>query len=398
MPSGIKNITFIGAGTMGTANAVTAALAGYQSLLFDASPESLQNIPDRFAQITAYLISNDLCSADMAHKAIASIKVTDSLSEATRAPDLVSESVTENLAVKRAVHAELDRLTPEHTLLTTNTSNLLVSAIETAVCASRAEHFAALHSHLGSPLIDIVPGPRTSKTTIDSLEQYVISLGATPLILKKEHPGYVVNAMLGPLLTNALLMVGEGKATPIEIDRAWMVGNNVNIGPFGLIDAFGLNLIRDSWLYREHDESSLRKKPIILSVLNPLTASNRLGHTSGAGFYDYPDPIFSRPEFITAGYSSHLSTLLNTGTFIHAVLIYKAGVASVETIDKAWTLTINSDSGPFAHRRLSPSGPNRQEDKAQALTDIDSIEGIGWYPGHTLETIRSFIADLPERW
>ena len=96
------------------------------------------------------------------------------------------------------------------------------SEIEDVVSNDRGRLFAALHSHLGSVLVDIVGGPRTFLGTIDILERYVLSLNAFPLILKKESQGYVLNAMLGSVLTTSMLLCQSGNATVVEIDRAWM--------------------------------------------------------------------------------------------------------------------------------------------------------------------------------
>ena len=98
----------------------------------------------------------------------------------------------------------------------------MVSDIQDVVTASRGGLFAALHSHLGSVLIDIVGGPRTTQNTVDILERYVLSLNGVPLVLKKESPGYVLNAMLGPVLGTAMLMRQANVATIENIDRAWM--------------------------------------------------------------------------------------------------------------------------------------------------------------------------------
>jgi len=113
-------------------------------------------------------------------------------------------------------------------------------------------------------LIDIVGGPRTKPGTIDILKRYVLSLGGIPLVLKKEHPGYVFNAMIGPLNMMAMNLVIEGHASPEEVDRAWMFYRKAPMGPFGIMDYVGLNVIFDS-LHQQNPDANIEKLKAFLT-------------------------------------------------------------------------------------------------------------------------------------
>jgi 3-hydroxybutyryl-CoA dehydrogenase len=221
-----------------------------------------------------------------------------------------------------------------------------VSDIEDVV--GRGALFAALHSHLGAPLVDIVGGPRTSPETLDTLNRYTKSIGGVPLLLKKEHPGYVLNAMLGPLLSTAMLIVSHEKASTEDVDRAWMHFRNAPMGPFGMIDLFGIQLIHDSWNYRDVDSAYADNRQRILDLLQPYVDQDHLGMKSGSGFYQYPQPAYQDETFLDAAKSQQaLHSILVTVVVANGLHLAKLGVAEPAQIDMAWKVGTYLDAGPF---------------------------------------------------
>ena len=334
---------------MGCANAITAGLAGYKVIIFDISTISLDSLPLRLKETGNFLAMQGLVPQSEVENVISKIKTTNDLVLATAHADLVSESVFENLDVKREVHKQLDRLCLPHTIITTNTSSFLVSEIDDVVSNDRGRLFAALHSHLGSVLVDIVGGPRTLRSTIDILERYVLSINALPLVLKKETRGYVLNAMLGPVLATSMLLCQSGNATVAEIDRAWMSQQVVKIGPFGLIDLFGLNVVYESSQNPRPLSDYEINKAKIMALLKPYIELDELGAKKGKGFYSYPNPDYARPDFLSVeddmkeyNYSLLRSALINA-----AVILAVNEVASPDIIDNAWKVAMTSPSGPF---------------------------------------------------
>lgn len=343
----IQTVCYVGAGTMGCYNSIAAALSGYDVVLCDVDEATLQQVPARHAEMVEFLVGAGYCARDAVPDAIKRVSLVSDLRQATADADLVSESVFERLDIKRETHGLLDEICPARTILTTNSSALLVSEIETAV--RRGDRFAALHSHLGAPLVDIVGGPRTSAATIDILQRYVLSTGGVPLVLKKEYPGYVLNAMLGPLLTSAMLLVAEGEASVEDVDRAWMAARGATMGPLGMIDLFGVNVIHDSWQYRREDAFTVRQRPKILTLLQPMIDAGELGMKSGRGFYNYPGPSYQHPDFLAAGSGPRLVyNALQAALIGNAALIAAADVAEPADIDRAWKTGTFLDTGPFA--------------------------------------------------
>ena len=340
----IETVCFIGAGTMGCFNALMAAVAGYRAVIYDVSEEALGNAPQALSGMAAYLAGEGFFPANAIPDALARITTCPDLGEATANAELVSESVSERLEIKREVHRNLDAVCNSATLITTNTSSLLVSQIEDVLV--HGDRFAALHSHLGSVLIDIVGGPRTTPQTIDVLERYVMSIEGMPLVLKKENHGYVLNAILGPLLTIAKVLVIERLASLEDIDRAWMSHQQASIGPFGLMDLFGLNVIFDSWQKPKPGRTQFQDR--VLSFITPYIEKNNLGVKTGEGFYSYPEPRYQRGDFLNVqgDYSAIYEPLICV-LIASAIAIAKDSVAEPQEIDRAWMVSMSLAQGPF---------------------------------------------------
>lgn len=370
---------------MGCANAITAGLAGYKVIIFDINTISLDSVPFRLQEIGDFLLIQGLVSQSDLENVISKIKTTNDLVVATSNADLVSESVFENLDVKREVHKELDGLCLPHTIITTNTSGFLVSEIEDVVSNERGRLFAALHSHLGAVLVDIVSGPRTLQGTIDILERYVLSLNAVPLILKKETPGYVLNAMLGPVLATSMLLCQSGNATVTEIDRAWMSQQVVKIGPFGLIDLFGLNVVYESWQNPRPLSDYEINKAKIITLLKPYIESDDLGAKKGKGFYRYPNPDYAQPDFLFVKDDlKELNYSLLRSAFINAAIMLAINeVASQDIIDYAWKVSMQTPKGPF--ELLNKLGGETY------LKLLNEQISQGWFNNETTPMVKTYI-------
>ncbi len=343
----INKVCFVGAGTMGCFNALTAAIAGYQVTIYDLSLKTLMDVDNRQKAIGALLINHGLATPSIIDDAMTRVLVEKNLEKAVAEAELISESVFEDVQIKRDVHRRLDELCEKTTLITTNTSNLLVSQIEDVL--QHGERFAALHSHLGSPLVDIVAGPRTSADVTRLLQRYVSSLGGVPLVLEKENPGYVLNAMLGPLLTTAMQLVIAGVASKEQVDRAWMLDRDAAMGPFGMMDLFGINIIFDSWKRKPENADLNHQKIQVLSFLTPFIERNELGMKTGKGFYQYPNPDYQKSDFILPVAAVELSRrALITPLIANAIALVDKKILAPADIDRAWMAGTHLAQGPFS--------------------------------------------------
>ena len=122
----IKTVCFVCAGTMGCVNSLVSAISGYNTVLYDVAADNLNQVPERHQEIAAFLVGSGYCVPETVPEALKRITLSPDLGKATANADLVSESVFERLDLKRKVHQKLDELCPPRTILTTNTSGLLI--------------------------------------------------------------------------------------------------------------------------------------------------------------------------------------------------------------------------------------------------------------------------------
>ena len=297
MTEEIKRICFIGAGTQGCMISLICSSRGYESVLYDVSSEVLNQVSMRQQFMGAFMIERGYFDKERFESALSRISTEADLERAVKGADLINESVHERLATKRKVHQQLDEISDEQTILTTNTSSLLVSDIEGSV--KRGDRFAALHFYGTRPMADVVGGPRTSAETIDLLKRFVRSLGMWPVVLKKEKDGYLGNSMLISNFKTAMLLVVDGHADFEDVDRTWMILQGSELGPFGQADAIGLNVALDVF----EEEAARNQKTSedsmkVADYIRPYVERGELGVKTGKGFYSYPDPTFRKAGFL----------------------------------------------------------------------------------------------------
>jgi 3-hydroxybutyryl-CoA dehydrogenase len=141
-----------------------------------------------------------------------------------------------------------------------------------------------------------MPHPGTSRETVSVIEAFARKIGTIPIVLKKENNGYVFNAMLMELLKSAQSLAANDVADPEDVDRAWMGVMGMDIGPFGIMDSIGIDTVwkvTEYWAKTDGDPQDLKNA----EFLKPYVNSGRLGAKTGAGFYTYPKPAFSKPGF-----------------------------------------------------------------------------------------------------
>jgi 3-hydroxybutyryl-CoA dehydrogenase len=199
--------------------------------------------------------------------------------------DLVLESIVEDLAAKKHLFNELDRICAEHTIIATNTSTLPV--IELAMETGRPERVCGVHFFNPAPmmaLVEVVRAITTSDETIAEATAFATACGKNA-VLVKDQAGFIVNALLFPYLNNAARLFDAGVATRDDIDAAMKGGCNFPMGPLELLDLVGLDtsLAILEALYAEFKDPNYAPAPI----LRRMVSAERLGRKSRVGFYDY---------------------------------------------------------------------------------------------------------------
>ncbi len=285
----IRNIAIIGAGVMGSGIAQTFAQAGCTVRLHARREESLMTARDRIAKNQEAMVRAGLLADQVARGALGRIHTTTSLEEAVDGCPFVSESVPEDLTLKREVFSALDRLAPRNAVLSSNTSGLLISAIASAT--TRPEMVVGFHwmnpPHLMPP-VEVIRGECTSEATMDLVCALARRIGRVPIRVEKDVPGFLWNRLQLALIREALHVVEQGIASPEAVDQAMAAGLGLRwaaVGPFRLMDLGGLGTFHSvaSYLYREL--SSVEEPQ---HTLAGKVAAGETGVRAGRGFYDYP--------------------------------------------------------------------------------------------------------------
>lgn len=293
--SDIKKILIIGAGTM-------AAHVSAQFLLFDRKVVVFVRTEDKKAIVTnrirnevmAPRIEEGYFSDEYADKVMQNLEFIVGDPALTPADiDLVNESVYEEYDVKKDVWESFAPYLPNHAILTTCSSSL--SASKFADACGAPERFLAWHFYMPSFLrnvTDTAPLPETRADILETISELSWEIHENPAILNKETPGYLANNMLYSFVDMGLTLYRTGAASFEEIDRSWMGVRQEKSGPFGILDAAGIDTMYA--ILRQWE----RTTPENLSILEDKISKGEIGEKAGKGFYDYPDPAYKRPDFL----------------------------------------------------------------------------------------------------
>jgi 3-hydroxybutyryl-CoA dehydrogenase len=294
----VRRVAIVGSGTMGQQIGFQCAGHGYDVVLYDVDPAALEAASARIDAYAEMLETGGVITSEVRASARARITMTTDLSTAARDADLVSEAVPEDPELKGRVLAEFNAACPPRTIFMTNTSTLLSSQFARA--SGRGDRLLALHFHLPvwiNNLADVMPHPGTAPEVTQLVLAFARRIGQVPLELRREHHGYVFNAMYNALNREAITLAEQGVASIEDIDRAWMLVTKAPVGPLGALDAIGLDTvwtITDYWARQLNDEQLLANARFLKAYLD----RGDLGVKSGRGFYTYPDPAYAQPGFI----------------------------------------------------------------------------------------------------
>jgi 3-hydroxybutyryl-CoA dehydrogenase len=269
---------------MGSGLAEVAAKAGHDVVVRSRSIDTARAMVDTIAKGLDKQVQREKISAADKDAILGRIRATASIADLADC-DLVIESVVEDLAVKKALFADLDAAIKKDAILATNTSTLPV--VEMAMATSRADKVCGIHFFnpaTAMPLVEVVRPITSSDATIDAANAFVAACGKTGVQVK-DRAGFIVNALLFPYLNNAVRIWEAGTASMEDIDAAMKGGCNFPMGPFALLDLVGLDTslaILDA-LHAEFADPNYAAVP----TLRRLVTAGKLGRKSGAGFYTY---------------------------------------------------------------------------------------------------------------
>jgi 3-hydroxybutyryl-CoA dehydrogenase len=280
----IKRVGILGSGIMGSGLAEVAARAGCDVVVRSRSQSSADAMVTSIDKGLVKAIERGRATEDERSAILGRITATDRLDDMADC-DLVIESVVEDLAVKKALFAELERIVKPGGILATNTSTLPV--VELAMVTGRPELVCGIHFFNPAPamkLVEVIRPITASDDTIAAALAFATACGKDAVEVQ-DRAGFIVNALLFPYLNNAVRMWEQGTASMESIDTAMKGGCNFPMGPFALLDLVGLDTslaILDA-LYAEFRDANYAAVP----TLRRMVAAGHLGRKAKRGFYSY---------------------------------------------------------------------------------------------------------------
>lgn len=295
----IKNVTIAGSGVLGYQIAFQTAFHGFKVVVYDVNEEVLSKAKSKF-DVLAASYKHDLHATDEQIEFTKSNLIyTDDLQAALVNADLLIEAIPENPAIKADFYLCAGKLAPEHTIFVTNSSTLLPSQF--AQDTGRPDRFLALHfanTIWINNTAEVMGHPGTSPAIFDIIIDFAKAIGMVALPLHKEQPGYILNTMLVPFLDAATGLLVNNVSDVQTIDKTWMIATGSPLGPFAILDIVGITTAYNI----NQMKAQATKDPQAIKIVDYLKQNfidkNKLGVSTGEGFYTYPNPDYKKEDFL----------------------------------------------------------------------------------------------------
>ncbi len=282
----VRTIGIVGAGQMGCGIAHVAALTGFGVILTDIDAEILDAGRGSIADNLDRQIRRGTVD-ETNRDAILGRITTSTHVKAHADADLVVESAVERFEIKAEVFRQLDACCPPSTILASNTSSISITRLGTTT--GRPSRVVGMHFMNPVPmmrLVEVIRGLDTADETVATVTEVARTMGKSPVECN-DHPGFISNRLLMPMINEAVFAVAENVATPEAVDEIMSLGMNHPMGPLALADLIGLDncLSVMRTLHAELGEPKYRPCPLLTRMVD----AGRLGRKSGRGFYSYPE-------------------------------------------------------------------------------------------------------------
>jgi len=340
----VQRVAVLGAGVMGHGIAQVAAVAGYEVAIRDVAQEYLDSARAGIENSLGRFVNRGRMSQEDMDAALARIRYTLDLDEAVGDAQLVVEAIPERMDLKHKVWAEAAEKAPRDAILASNTSSLSITEIAEAV--PNPGRFVGMH-FFNPPalmkLVEVNQGEKTTEATVEAVKELAMRMGKTPVWVRKDTPGFIVNRVLVTYLNEACkLLDGYGVE---QIDAAMQHKAGMPLGPFMLSDLIGMDIVYN---ILKVFEEKLGPEYAPCQRITELYEAKKLGRKTGEGFYSYE----ARPSVSEVQAEGFDVKLLLEPFVEEAEKVVAEGISTEEDVDTAMKLGANLPRGPFEMKRV----------------------------------------------
>ena len=281
----MKNISVIGAGTMGNGIAHVFAQNGFAVTLIDVSAAQLEKAVTTISKNLDRQVTKGSLTEEQKATALNNISTNTSIADGVQNAELIVEAATENINLKLEIFKQMDAAAPAGCILATNTSSISITKI--AAATKRPELVIGMHFMNPVPvmkLVEIIDGYSTSKEVSATINELSKQLGKIPCTVN-DYPGFIANRILMPMINEAIYSLYEGVAGVEEIDTVMKLGMAHPMGPLQLADFIGLDVCHSILKVLQDGFGNPKYAPCPL--LTNMVTAGKLGAKSGEGFYVY---------------------------------------------------------------------------------------------------------------
>ncbi len=275
----------IGGGTMGRQIGLNAAIHGYDTTVCEPIAAVRENLESWKEEYLAGRIAKGRMTQEQVAEIKARFRVTESLEEAVKDAEVVIEAIIEDREAKSACLKQISELAPDNAIIGTN-SSFMVSSLFKDVVKNPSR---LMNTHFFAPalvmkLVEVVKGEHVSDEAAERAMAWCREVGKTPVLVRKEEDGFIVNNVLKVIKEEAYRLVNTGVCSMEDLDTAVKLGLGHPMGPYELDDLSGID-VRYNVLKRRYEETGVKSEGF--DMIEKLYKEGRYGKKVGHGFYDY---------------------------------------------------------------------------------------------------------------
>lgn len=287
----IKNISVIGAGTMGHGIANAFAMYGYKVSVYDRNKKNHENVIDEIKSELELMTEENYIKGERIEPTLSNIKIFSDLEETVKDSDYVIEAISENLELKQELFNQLDKICPIHTILSSNTSSLSLSEITKNISNERKKRVMICHwynpAHL-MPIIELSYFGNMSEDIFSEVYALYISIEKQPVKVRKDIPGMIANRMLHALAREVFYLIETGAASLEDVEKTLKYGPGFRGATTGILESADLGGL-DIWCTVEDNLfKELNNSDRACDLMKQKVKEGNLGLKTEEGFFKYP--------------------------------------------------------------------------------------------------------------